>query len=210
MNASEMAAVQDTRTLSFHGYENDRIAAIGQVSVELSCIKGVTTVESVIEEVLIDVTTLDQSSSGNHHSSTHEASHMSVAEEHWYYILIGVVMGVLIMVTVVVIGVLYKQKKACFARNIKLGADNNQVMSISVAGGQKQSASDIEFAGQTMDQKRKSIKQMSKIVEVNESQDIDADDAKKPNMYGKDNFVSNGQLQSIASMQQITDTEDPR
>lgn len=59
MNASEMEAVQDTRILAFHGYEDDRISALGQVSVELSCIKGVTTVESVIEEVLIDVTNLE-------------------------------------------------------------------------------------------------------------------------------------------------------
>lgn len=188
MNASEMSAVQDNRTLAFHGYENNRIASLGQVSVELSCIKGVTTVESVIEEVLIDVTTLEDES--NHNSHTTTESEMSVAEEHWYYILIGVVLGVLIMVTITVIAVMYKQKKACFAKNVKLEAAGNQVMSIGVAPKQ---SGDIEFAGQTMDQKRKSIKQMSKIVEVNESQD--ADDVK----YHKQNknadvFVSNGQL----------------
>lgn len=186
MNASEMEAVQDTRILAFHGYESDRLSALGQVSVELSCIKGVTTVESVIEEVLIDVTNLENESHHNSHSSVEEQQ-MSVAEEHWYYILIGVVLGVLIMVAITVIAVMYKQRKGCFAKFVKPQADGNQVMGIDV--NRKPQPSDIEFAGQTMDQKRKSIKQMSKIVEVNESQDVD-DDSKKQGKFNKENFIS--------------------
>jgi hypothetical protein len=59
MEASEMTSVQDSRILAFHGYENDRLAALGQVSVNLSCIKGVTTTESVDEPVLIDIENID-------------------------------------------------------------------------------------------------------------------------------------------------------
>lgn len=71
---------------------------------------------------------------------------MSVAEEHWYYILVGVVLGVLIMVVITVVAVMYKQKKACFARFAKPGAaDGNQVMSIDKT--RKPQAGDIEFAG---------------------------------------------------------------
>lgn len=54
-----MTSVQDSRILAFHGYENDRLAALGQVSVNLSCIKGVTTTESVDEPVLIDIENID-------------------------------------------------------------------------------------------------------------------------------------------------------
>lgn len=70
-------------------------------------------------------------------------------------------------------------------------------MQTSFKGGK--TASDIEFAGQTSSQKRKSIKQMSSIVEVDESQDIE--NQKKGKQDGT-------QLQSIASMAQVTDTED--
>jgi hypothetical protein len=59
MEASEMTSVQDSRILAFHGYENDRLSALGQVSVNLSCIKGVTTTESVDEPVLIDIENID-------------------------------------------------------------------------------------------------------------------------------------------------------
>lgn len=49
-----------------------------------------------------------------------------------------------------------------------------------------QISNDIEFAGQTADQKRKSIKQMSKIVEVDE----DLEDSKKPNKNKVNMIVS--------------------
>jgi len=58
MQASEMSNIQDSRILAFHGFENERIAAIGQVSVNLSCIKGVTTTESVSEPILVDIENL--------------------------------------------------------------------------------------------------------------------------------------------------------
>lgn len=59
MTGSEMSSVQDSRILAFHGYESNVIAAFGQVSVQLSCIKGVTTTESVEEPVLIDIENVD-------------------------------------------------------------------------------------------------------------------------------------------------------
>lgn len=45
----------DNRILAFYGYENTRPASIGQVQVDFSCIKGVTTVETVEETTVIDV-----------------------------------------------------------------------------------------------------------------------------------------------------------
>lgn len=55
MQTGEMTTIHSKRILGFHGYENDRIASVGQVSVDLDCIKGVTTVESIEEPLLIDV-----------------------------------------------------------------------------------------------------------------------------------------------------------
>merc|ERR1712176_282505 len=55
MQTGEMTSIHSSRILAFHGFENDRIAQIGQVSVDLDCIKGVTTVESVEEPILVDV-----------------------------------------------------------------------------------------------------------------------------------------------------------
>jgi hypothetical protein len=48
----------DQRILAFWGYENTRISAVGQVQVELDCIKGVTTVDTVeeAEVVIVDET----------------------------------------------------------------------------------------------------------------------------------------------------------
>lgn len=118
-----------------------------------------------------------------------------IPDEHaWIFILVGVILGVSIMVLIAAILVCYKQKKCCFAK-----IDGNQVMSMQTSFKGGKTASDIEFAGQTSSQKRKSIKQMSSIVEVDESQDME--NQKKGKQDGT-------QLQSIASMAQVTDTED--
>lgn len=112
MQTSEMTSVQDSRILSFHGYENDRVAAIGQVSVNLSCIKGVTTTESVDEPVLIDIENVDNNT---HISNT--SNDQIIPDEHaWIFILVGVVLGVTIMVCAASTAVCYKQKKCCFAK----------------------------------------------------------------------------------------------
>lgn len=73
-----------------------------------------------------------------------------------------------------------------------------------VQGNQIQA--DIEFAGQTLDQKRKSIKAMSKQLN-NDSTDL-ADDLHKEKRPA---FVvhDGAQLQSMASMNQVTDTDEP-
>lgn len=55
MQTGELTSIHSSRILAFHGYENDRIAQIGQVSVDLDCIKGVTTVESIEEPILVDI-----------------------------------------------------------------------------------------------------------------------------------------------------------
>jgi len=53
-----MTPMGDQRILAFWGYENTRISAVGQVQVELDCIKGVTTVDTVeeAEVVIVDET----------------------------------------------------------------------------------------------------------------------------------------------------------
>lgn len=118
-----------------------------------------------------------------------------IPDEHaWIFILVGVILGVSIMVLIAAILVCYKQKKCCFNK-----VDGNQVMGLSASFKGGQNVSDIEFAGQTSAQKRRSIKQMSSIVEVDESQDIE--NQKKGKQDGT-------QLQSIASIAQVTDTED--
>lgn len=61
MTTTEMTSVHNSRILAFHGYENDRVSAVGQVSVDLGCIKGVTTTESVEEPVLIDIENIHHS-----------------------------------------------------------------------------------------------------------------------------------------------------
>jgi len=58
MQTSEMTNIGDNRILAFHGYESNILSSIGQISVQFGCIKGVTTVETVEEPVLIDVSTL--------------------------------------------------------------------------------------------------------------------------------------------------------
>lgn len=54
-----MTPIGDKLILAFWGYENTRISSVGQVQVELDCIKGVTTVDSVeeAEVVTVDETT---------------------------------------------------------------------------------------------------------------------------------------------------------
>lgn len=83
-------------------------------------------------------------------------------------------------------------------------------MPIKVSGNQI--TADIEFAGQTLDQKRKSIKAMSMKVNNNEmSQDVDMDDAKKSkNKMNEMVMAPDGtQLQSMVSVNQVTDADEP-
>lgn len=61
MTTSEMTSIHDSRILAFHGFESSRVAAVGQVSVQLSCIKGVTTVQTVEEPILIDIEEIESS-----------------------------------------------------------------------------------------------------------------------------------------------------
>lgn len=110
METSEMVSVNDSRILAFHGYENERIASVGQISVNLSCIMGVTTTESVEEPILIDIEQVTDNS--NEYSSDDQI----IPDEHaWIFILVGVLLGVSIMCCVAACLVCYKQKKCCFA-----------------------------------------------------------------------------------------------
>lgn len=121
MQTGEMTSVHADRILAFHGYENDRIASIGQVSVDLDCIKGVTTVESIEEPIFIDV-------GGIGTGSTLEQAE-ATATPTWIYILIGAVGGVLLMVVATTLAVCYKQKKGCFkGRGMKTGAGGKMPM----------------------------------------------------------------------------------
>jgi len=52
-------------------------------------------------------------------------------------------------------------------------------MPIGLNGSMKRPNQDIEFAGQTDLQKRQSIKKMARIVEVNESNDLEDSDRNK-------------------------------
>jgi len=70
----------------------------------------------------------------------------------------------------------------------------------------KQVSSDLEFAGQSSAKKRQSIKQMSSIVEVDESADIENSKRQKQK-HGDIVYPDGTQLQSVASMNQVTDTE---
>lgn len=73
MTTTEMTSIHNSRILAFHGYENERIAAIGQVSVDLGCIKGVTTVDTVSEPELIDIEALNDSHLYNNKSASDDA-----------------------------------------------------------------------------------------------------------------------------------------
>merc|ERR1711990_729575 len=102
--------------------------------------------------------------------------------------MVGVIIGILLAVVSITVMILHSKKKLWFQKG--------QKMPIEKPVREKQRPSDIEFAGQTLDQKRKSIKQMSKIVEADESSEID--DYKKYK-HGKDNMISNTNvLQSMA------------
>jgi len=105
MTTSELTSIQDSRILAFHGFENDRIAAVGQVSVNINCIKGVTTEESVDEPVLIDIENVGNQTL----TSDTKAEDQVIPDEHkWIFILVGVVLGVGIMSVAAVIFVQYK------------------------------------------------------------------------------------------------------
>jgi hypothetical protein len=97
----------DNRILAFWGYENSRIAAVGQVQVDLSCIKGVTTVETVEEPILIDVTEMDEPSSATN-------------DDHMIYYILGGVIGFIMTVALTAccaLGYSYRTKKGCFKKS---------------------------------------------------------------------------------------------
>lgn len=72
------------------------------------------------------------------------------------------------MVSATVIAVMYKQKKGCFKK--AAGAQGD--MPIKPSKDNKV-AQDIEFAGQSLDKQRKSLKQMSKMIKADESADLE-------------------------------------
>lgn len=100
MITQTMTTYADNRILAFWGYENTKIAAVGQVQVDLSCIKGVTTVETVEEPILIDVTDLDE-------PETETVDYML------YYIVGGCIAFVMV-VSLAVTLIMCKTKKGCF------------------------------------------------------------------------------------------------
>lgn len=195
MTASEMSNIQDSRILAFHGYENSFIAAVGQVSVLMSCVKGVTTTESISEPDLIDIELMDNSNSHVYAqpvATTHEDEHM------WVFILLGVVLGVTLMGSLAL-------TLMCFIRKICCFKQRKESMTMPMRGSFKQKK-DIEFAGQTADQKRRSLKAMSKIVEVDESAaDMESGKRGKKNMDILNHDSNN--IQSIQSLAVVTDTE---
>lgn len=79
--------------------------------------------ETVIEEVLIDVTTIDEFDNTSHSYHSVPESQMSVAEENWIYIMVGAILGVLIMAIITCVGVLYKKKWGCFYRAEKISEE---------------------------------------------------------------------------------------
>lgn len=116
MTQSEMTGIHDSRILAFHGYETNRISAVGQVSVNLGCIKGVTTTESVDEPILVDIEELEKSSAK---SSLTTESEPEQDENLWIYISVSIFW--LVLCTLTVGGVLlyaYKTKKWCWSRAI--------------------------------------------------------------------------------------------
>jgi len=60
METGEIEPIHNNRILAFHGFESAHPSAVGQVSVDLDCIKGVTTVETIEEPMLVDVETLEE------------------------------------------------------------------------------------------------------------------------------------------------------
>lgn len=74
----------------------------------------------------------------------------------------------------------------------------------------KSSAQDIEFGGQTSEQKRKSMKRMSKVVEVNDSAEQDQSENRQQKVKHGDHMFNgdSNQVQSLQSLAQVTDTED--
>lgn len=71
MHTGEMTALHTNRILAFHGFQSDVISSVGQVSVDLDCIKGVTTVESIEEPIFVDAD--GWVGQEGHHTSTTEA-----------------------------------------------------------------------------------------------------------------------------------------
>jgi len=117
---------------------------------------------------------------------------------------VGVILGVAIMAVAVILFVMYKQRKGCFKR---VGVPTNQTMPISLSKSMNSGDKGIEFASSA--EKRRSLKHMSKIVEVNESQDLEDSERHKKAAHG-DMIMNNdpNNLQSLQSLQQVTDTEE--
>lgn len=103
MTLEEMTSIADKRILAFHGLESNMIASVGQVSVDLSCVKGVTTVETVEEPTLIDIEDF---------GSDTKVEPLPT----WGYILIGALLGVGIMALALATLVMYKKKQGCFKK----------------------------------------------------------------------------------------------
>jgi len=74
---------------------------------------------------------------------------------NWIYIMIGVIIGVLLAVVGTIVLILHSKKKLWYQKGEKI---EGMRMPIEKPVREKQRPSDIEFAGQTLDQKRKSIK----------------------------------------------------
>ena len=141
MTTTEMTSEHNTRILAFHGFENQKIAAIGQVAVDLGCIKGVTTVETVEEPTLVDIEevpeeTFEEPDQVINLTPVNKSNKETVQEdEHaWIYILVGVVLGIGLMALFITLFVMYKQRKGCFK---KTGLPTNQTMPISLSGSMK-------------------------------------------------------------------------
>lgn len=89
--------------------------------------------------------------------------------------MVGVLLGVGLMSIAGLLGYMYKKKKGCWSKAVSI----KKTMPIGLNGSMKRPNQDIEFAGQTDLQKRQSIKKMARIVEVNESNDLEDSDRNK-------------------------------
>lgn len=153
-----------------------------------------TTTESVNEPILVDIEQI------HNEGSSESSSDKVIPDEHaWIFILVGVLLGISIMVCLASIIFCRAKGMCCFHGK----AQPDQVMPMQGSFKNKKHVVDLEFAGQSSAKKRQSIKQMSSIVEVDESS---ADIESKRNNKQKQGDM----LQSIASMQVVTDTEAER
>lgn len=168
----------DNRILAFHGLDNTKISSVGQVQVDLSCIKGVTTVETVEEPILIDVTTIEEPVSETPTDVT-------------YYIIAGCV-GFVLLLALIVTLVMCKLKKGCFSNDNKVDVNTTQTMPMENFAGYQNGNGDSDVKAQSFKSrvsvKRASMKRPSnvKMSEIehhviesqNESADLEDSDRK--------------------------------